>query len=132
MTKCLVAAEIDLVVLAGFMRLLKAEVLEAFDRRIVNIHPSLLPKFKGVAAWKQALEAGAAETGCSVHYVCAEVDAGEVIAQQRVPILDGDTPDSLHARIQAVERVLFPQTIASLLDQMSGFNRCELAHPETN
>lgn len=128
----LVAAEIDLVVLAGFMRLLKAEVLEAFDRRIVNIHPSLLPKFKGVAAWKQALEAGAAETGCSVHYVCAEVDAGEVIAQQRVPILDGDTPDSLHARIQAVERVLFPQTIASLLDQMSGFNRCELAHPETN
>ena len=111
----LLAAEIDLVVLAGFMRLLKAEVLGAFDGRIVNIHPSLLPKYKGVAAWKQALEAGEEEAGCSVHYVCAEVDAGEVIAQQSVPILEGDTPESLHERIQQVERVLFPATIASLL-----------------
>ena len=97
------------------MRLLKPEVLDAFAGRIVNIHPSLLPKFKGVEAWKQALEAGESETGCTVHYVCAEVDAGEVIAQGRVPILEGDTPELLHERIQEVERVLYPKTIGEVL-----------------
>ena len=112
----LLAADVDLVVLAGFMRLLKAEVLDAFPGRIVNIHPSLLPKYKGVAAWKQALEAGESEAGCTVHYVGAEVDAGEIIAQEAVPILDGDTPESLHARIQEVEHRLFPATIARLLE----------------
>ncbi|MFT4546579.1 MAG: formyltetrahydrofolate-dependent phosphoribosylglycinamide formyltransferase [Verrucomicrobiales bacterium] len=111
----MLAAGVDLVVLAGFMRLLKEEVLEAFEGRIVNIHPSLLPKYKGVEAWKQALEAGDSEAGCSVHYVCAEVDAGEIIAQGKVPILDGDTAEDLHERIQEVERVLFPATIAKLL-----------------
>ena len=111
----LLAADIQLVVLAGFMRLLKAEILDAFDGRIVNIHPSLLPKFKGVEAWKQALEAGESEAGCTVHFVSAEVDAGEIIAQQSVPILEGDTPESLHARIQEVERELYPATIAKVL-----------------
>ena len=115
----LLAADVDLVVLAGFMRLLKAEVLDAFDGRIVNIHPSLLPKFKGVEAWKQALDAGEKEAGCSVHFVCAEVDGGEVIAQESVPILDGDTPETLHERIQEVEHVLFPATIARVLRERS-------------
>ncbi|MGI9240336.1 MAG: phosphoribosylglycinamide formyltransferase [Verrucomicrobiales bacterium] len=113
----LLAAEVDLVVLAGFMRLLKAEVLDAFDGRIVNIHPSLLPKYKGVEAWRQALEAGESEAGCTVHYVGAEVDAGEIIAQERVPVLAGDSAESLHARIQEVERTLFPATIATLLSK---------------
>lgn len=111
----LMAANVDLVVLAGFMRLLKAEVLEAFAGRIVNVHPSLLPKFKGVEAWRQALEAGESEAGCTVHFVTADVDAGEIIAQQSVPILPGDTPDSLHARIQEAELALFPATITRLL-----------------
>jgi len=115
----LLAAEVDLVVLAGFMRLLKPEVLDAFAGRIVNIHPSLLPKFKGVDAWKQALEAGETETGCTVHFVCAEVDAGETIAQGRVPILPGDTPEALHERIQEVERVLYPATIGEVLGRLT-------------
>jgi len=115
----MLAAGIDLVVLAGFMRILKAEVLDAFAGRIVNIHPSLLPKFKGVEAWRQALEAGETEAGCSVHFVSAELDAGEIIAQRRVPIIDGDTAESLHARIQEVERELYPATIAKLLAPQS-------------
>ena len=112
----LLAADVDLVVLAGFMRLLKADVLDEFAGRIVNIHPSLLPSYKGVEAWKQALEAGENEAGCTVHQVTAEVDAGEILAQEAVPILPDDTPESLHERIQVVERRLFPATIAKLLE----------------
>jgi phosphoribosylglycinamide formyltransferase-1 len=103
---------VELVVLAGFMRLLKEPMLNAFPRRIINLHPSLLPKFPGVEAWKQALDAGEKVTGCSVHYVDAGIDSGEVIAQRKVPVMPGDTPESLHARIQVAERTLYPEVIA--------------------
>src|SRR3954468_23126794 len=105
-------AGVELVVLAGFMRVLKEPMLNAFPRRIINIHPSLLPKFPGVQAWKQALEAGEKITGCSVHYVDAGIDSGEIIAQKKVPVLPADSPESLHARIQVAERALYPEVIA--------------------
>jgi phosphoribosylglycinamide formyltransferase-1 len=103
---------VELVVLAGFMRVLKEPMLNAFPRRIINLHPSLLPKFPGVEAWKQALDAGETMTGCSVHYVDAGIDSGEVIAQRKVPVMPGDTPETLHARIQVAERALYPEVIA--------------------
>jgi phosphoribosylglycinamide formyltransferase-1 len=105
-------AGVELVVLAGFMRVLKEPMLAAFPRRIINIHPSLLPKFPGIESWKQALAAGETVTGCSVHYVDAGIDSGEIIAQRKVPIVAGDTAESLHARIQIAERALYPEVIA--------------------
>ena len=84
-------AGVEWVVLAGWMRMIKAPLLEAFPRRIVNIHPSLLPMFPGLEAWKQALAAGATETGCTVHYVDDGMDTGEIIAQRTVPVLPNDT-----------------------------------------
>lgn len=110
------AAGVELVVLAGYMRMIKAPLLEAFPNRIVNIHPSLLPKFPGLASWKQALEAGASETGCTVHYVDGGMDTGPVLAQSAVPVLPGDTAESLHARIQVAEHALFPAVLAKLAD----------------
>ena len=107
-------ANVDLVVLAGFMRVLKAPMLDAFPRRIINIHPSLLPKFPGLEAWKQALAAGEQVTGCTVHYVDAGIDSGDILGQREVPILPNDTPETLHARIQIAERELYPQVIAQL------------------
>ncbi|MCX7869609.1 MAG: phosphoribosylglycinamide formyltransferase, partial [Terrimicrobiaceae bacterium] len=101
----LLSAGCELLVLAGWMRMVKAPLLEAFPRRIINIHPSLLPKFPGLEAWRQALEAGESETGCTVHWVDEGMDTGEVIAQARVPILPGDTPATLHARIQQAEHL---------------------------
>jgi phosphoribosylglycinamide formyltransferase 1 len=105
------SAGVDLVVLGGYMRMLKAPMLEAFPRRIINIHPSLLPKFPGLEAWRQALEAGETVTGCTVHFVDEGMDSGEIIAQAEVPILPGDTPESLHARIQQAEHRLYPQVV---------------------
>jgi phosphoribosylglycinamide formyltransferase-1 len=107
-------AEVELVVLAGFMRVLKQEMLNAFAGRIINIHPSLLPKYRGLEAWTQALRANEQITGCTVHYVDAGVDTGEILAQKRVPILPDDTPERLHARIQAAEHELLPSVIASI------------------
>jgi phosphoribosylglycinamide formyltransferase 1 len=112
LVRMLRAAGVELVVLAGFMRVLKEQMLAAFPRRIINLHPSLLPKFPGVQAWAQALAAGEKVTGCTVHYVDAGIDSGEIIAQREVPIAPRDTPDSLHARIQIVERELYPEVIA--------------------
>jgi phosphoribosylglycinamide formyltransferase-1 len=112
LVKLLQDADVELVVLAGFMRVLKEPILNAFPRRIINVHPSLLPKFPGIEAWKQALDAGENVTGCSVHYVDAGIDSGEIIAQRKVPVLPGDTPESLHARIQVAERALYPEVIA--------------------
>jgi phosphoribosylglycinamide formyltransferase 1 len=112
LVKLLRDAGVELVVLAGFMRVLKEPMLNAFPRRIINLHPSLLPKFPGIEAWKQALEAGEKVTGCSVHYVDAGIDSGEIIEQRKVPVLPGDTPESLHARIQIAERALYPEVIA--------------------
>ncbi len=104
---------IDMICLAGFMRLVKEPLLRAFPNRILNIHPALLPAFPGVAAWKQALEAGARQTGCTVHYVDAGMDTGEILMQAFVPVLPGDTAESLHARIQVQEHILYPAAILS-------------------
>jgi phosphoribosylglycinamide formyltransferase-1 len=104
--------QVEWVVLAGYMRVVKEPLLSAFPNRIINIHPSLLPAFKGLKAWEQALAAGVNATGCTVHFVNRDVDAGEIIAQQRVPVLDDDTPESLHARIQVAEHELYPAALA--------------------
>jgi len=102
----------ELIVLAGWMRMVKTQMLEAFPRRIINIHPSLLPAFPGLEAWKQALEARVEKTGCTVHFVDGGMDTGEIIAQNEVPVLPGDTAESLHARIQDAEHRLYPEVIA--------------------
>jgi phosphoribosylglycinamide formyltransferase 1 len=112
-------AGVELVVLAGFMRVLKSPMLEAFPRRIVNIHPSLLPRFPGLEAWKQAMVAGEKVTGCTVHYVDEQLDHGDVIAQRQVPILPDDTPETLHARIQIVEHELYPTVVGQICRQFS-------------
>jgi len=105
-------AEVQLVALAGYMRILKQPVLEAFAGRIMNVHPSLLPAFPGLRAWEQALDYGARITGATVHFVEAgAVDSGPVILQQAVPVFANDTADSLHARIQVAERTLYPEAI---------------------
>ena len=105
-------AGVELVVLAGFMRVLHEPMLTAFPRRIINIHPSLLPKFPGLEAWKQALVAGETVTGCTVHYVDERIDHGQILAQKEVRILADDTTESLHARIQVLEHELYPTVIA--------------------
>jgi len=110
-------AEVELVVLAGFMRVLKSPMLQAFPRRIINIHPSLLPKFPGLEAWRQALEAGETVTGCTVHYVDEKIDHGDIIAQRDVPVLPDDTADTLHARIQIAEHELYPAVIEKLCQE---------------
>jgi len=107
-------AQVDLVVLAGFMRILKGDFLRAFRQRVVNIHPALLPSFPGLEAWKQALDYGVKVTGCTVHFVDQGVDTGAIIAQQTVPVLDTDTPATLLERIQEAERDLYPKAIALL------------------
>jgi phosphoribosylglycinamide formyltransferase-1 len=107
-------AQVDLVVLAGFMRVLKGDFLRAFEGRIVNIHPSLLPSFPGLEAWKQALDHGVKVAGCTVHFVDAGVDSGAIIGQQTVPVLDGDTPEMLHRRIHAAEHELYPECVAAI------------------
>jgi phosphoribosylglycinamide formyltransferase-1 len=110
-------AGVELVVLAGFMRVLHEPMLKAFPRRIINIHPSLLPKFPGLEAWKQALAAGEAVTGCTVHYVDERIDHGQIVAQRQVRILPNDTPESLHARIQVLEHELYPAVIAEFCER---------------
>jgi phosphoribosylglycinamide formyltransferase-1 len=115
--RLLLEEDVELVVLAGFMRIVKQPMLSAFPQKIINIHPSLLPKFPGLEAWKQALAAGEKETGCTVHYVDATVDAGEILGKETVPILPDDTPESLHARIQVSEHVLLPAVIAEIAER---------------
>jgi len=107
-------AEVDLLTLAGFMRVLKDPLLHAFAGRIINIHPSILPSFPGLEAWKQALAHGVKVTGCTVHFVDAGVDSGPIIGQQTVPVLDDDTPETLHQRIQAAEHDLYPRCVAAI------------------
>ena len=120
LVKTLRQASVHLVVLAGFMRVLHAPMLNAFPRRIINIHPALLPKFPGLEAWKQALAAGETVTGCTVHFVDEKIDHGQIIAQREVPILPHDTPESLHARIQVAEHQLYPAAIAELCEKYAG------------
>ena len=107
-------ARVDLIVLAGFMRVLKGDFLRAFEGRIVNIHPSLLPCFPGLQSWKQALDHGVKVTGCTVHFVDAGVDSGPILGQQAVSVLDEDTPETLHERIHAAEHELYPRCVAAL------------------
>lgn len=104
-------ADVDLVALAGYMRVVKEPLLAAFRGRIMNIHPSLLPSFRGLHAWEQALNGGVKVTGCTVHFVDDGLDTGPIILQEAVPVLPGDTAKTLHERIQGVEHKLYPEAI---------------------
>jgi len=104
--------EVEWVVMAGWMRLVTPVLINAFPDRIINIHPSLLPSFKGVKAVEQAIEAGVKIAGCTVHLVRIEVDSGPILLQAAVPVLPDDTPETLHARIQVQEHRILPQAIA--------------------
>ena len=97
--------------MAGWMRVVSKKFVDAFSGRLINLHPSLLPKYKGLHAIEQAMKAGEDETGCSVHFVTEELDSGAVIKQQVVPILPGDTIESLTRAIQQAEHTLLPQVI---------------------
>jgi phosphoribosylglycinamide formyltransferase-1 len=112
----LTARRVDLVCLAGFMRLVGAPILDAFPNAVVNIHPSLLPSFPGVDAQKQAVEHGVRVSGVTVHLVNAELDAGPIILQRPVPVVDGDTEVTLSARILEEEHRAFPDAVRILLD----------------
>ncbi len=101
----------ELIVLAGFMRILGADFVRRFENRVINVHPSLLPLYRGGTAVEDALADGAKETGCTIHVVVEDVDAGPVIIQRPVPIEAGDTRDTLHRRIQAVEHELYPEAV---------------------
>ena len=109
--RALRGAEVEFVCLAGFMRLLTPGFVEQWRDRLINIHPSLLPAFKGIDAVEQALAAGVARTGCTVHFVRPEMDAGPTILQAGVPIERGDTPDGLHDRIRAAEHRCYPEAL---------------------
>ena len=115
--QCLELYNVDLVVLAGYMKLVGDPLLNAFKGRMLNIHPSLLPSFKGLNAQKQAFDYGVKITGCTVHYVTKEMDAGPIIMQKAVPVFDTDTVDSLSERILVEEHRLFPKAIQSVLNQ---------------
>jgi phosphoribosylglycinamide formyltransferase 1 len=112
--RALQEARVDLIVLAGFMRILKGDFLKAFAQRVINIHPALLPAFPGLEAWKQALDYGVKVTGVTVHFVDQGIDTGPILAQKMVPVLGGDTAATLHERIQEAERTLYPAVIAAL------------------
>ena len=112
----LAAARPDIVVLAGFMRILSQRFVEARAGRILNIHPSLLPDYRGLHTHRRVLEAGERRHGASVHFVTAELDGGPVILQSRVTVRPGDTEDTLSARVQATEHIIFPRVIGWLAD----------------
>jgi phosphoribosylglycinamide formyltransferase 1 len=110
------AADPDLVALAGFMRVLTADFVSRFEGRMLNIHPSLLPKYRGLHTHARAIEAGDLEAGCTVHEVTAALDDGPILGQARVPVLPGDTPEALAARILPLEHQLYPQVVRRVLD----------------
>ena len=105
---------VELVVLAGYMHVLTPAFLDRFPDAVVNVHPSLLPDFPGAHAVEEQLAAGVSESGATVHIVDEGVDSGPVLAQERVPVLPGDTPSTLHERIQSVEHRLLPKVVADL------------------
>ena len=107
-------AGVDTVVLAGFMRIVKPKLLAAFPMRVLNIHPAILPAFPGVHSWTQALDYGCKVAGVTVHFVDAGTDSGPIIVQKCVPILEDDTPETLHARIQVQEHIAFPEALRHL------------------
>lgn len=104
--------DVDWVIMAGWMRIVTPVLIDAFPNKIINIHPSLLPSFKGINAVEKALAAGVKITGCTVHLVRPEVDSGPILIQAAVPVLPDDTPDSLHARIQVQEHKILPIAIS--------------------
>ena len=108
------AYQVDMIVMAGWMRIVSKKFVDAYPGQIINLHPSLLPKYKGLHAVEQAMKAGETETGCSVHWVTAELDSGAVIKQQTVPILPGDTVETVTRAIQQAEHQLLPQVINAL------------------
>jgi phosphoribosylglycinamide formyltransferase-1 len=110
------ARQVDLVCLAGFMRLVGPQILEAFPNAVLNIHPSLLPAFPGLDAQRQALDYGVRITGATVHVVNAELDAGPIVRQSAVPVLDDDTVETLAARILVEEHRIYPEAIGDMLD----------------
>jgi len=105
------AHRVEIVCLAGFMRLLTPWIISRWDGRMINIHPALLPAFKGLDTHERAIAAGVKEHGATVHYVVPEMDSGPVILQGAVPVMDGDTPDALAARVLAVEHKIYPQAL---------------------
>jgi phosphoribosylglycinamide formyltransferase-1 len=117
-TATLVAQQVDLVAMAGFGTVMTQTVHDAFPDRILNTHPALLPAFPGWHGVRDALAAGVAETGCTVHLATLEMDAGPILAQRVVPVLPGDTEDSLHERIKVAERALYPATVAWALAEL--------------
>ena len=116
LVRILSARNVGIVCLAGFMRLVGAPLLEAFERRILNIHPSLLPAFPGLDAQRQALEYGVRISGATVHLVTSELDAGPIVAQAAVPVFENDTVETLSARILVEEHRIYPEAIRLLLD----------------
>ena len=113
------AKNVDLVCLAGYMRVLSPEFIAAYRGRILNIHPSLLPLFPGLEAQRQALEHGVKTSGCTVHFVDETLDGGPVIAQRAVPVCETDTVESLSARILAEEHELYPEAVSGVLRQVA-------------
>ena len=109
------AQNLDLIVCAGFMRIMTPVLIAPWEGKMLNIHPSLLPKYKGLHTHQRAIEAGDKEAGCSVHWVTAELDGGPVIAQVRVAVLAGDTSETLAARVLAEEHKLYPKVVTSIL-----------------
>ena len=107
---------VEFIALAGFMRILTPWFIEKWEGRMINIHPSLLPKYPGLHTHKRAIEAGDKEAGCSVHWVTEGVDEGAVIDQERVPVEPGDTPDTLAERVLSREHVLYPRALASAIE----------------
>jgi len=112
-------ARIELVCLAGFMRVLSASFLSHFEGRILNIHPSLLPAYRGLDTHKRALADGVKEHGCTVHIVVPELDAGPIIAQVKVPVLESDTEETLSARVLAAENNLYPDALAKVAEKLA-------------
>lgn len=110
----------ELIVLAGFMMIIKQRLLHAYPQRIINIHPSLLPAFPGLESWKQALNAGAKTTGCTVHYVDEGMDTGSIILQRKVEVKSDDTPEILHARIQEQEHIAYPAALELVIKRLKG------------
>jgi phosphoribosylglycinamide formyltransferase-1 len=125
----LVAHQVDLVAMAGFGTVMTQAVHDAFGGRILNTHPALLPAFPGWHGVRDALAAGVAETGCTVHVATLEMDEGPILAQRSVPVLDDDTEETLHERIKVAERTLYPETVAWALGELAAGRRIE-APPE--
>ncbi len=110
------AYDTEVVVLAGFMRIIKQDILDAFDGRVINIHPSLLPAFPGLQAWKQALDYGTKVAGCTVHFVDEGTDTGPIIIQKAVYVATDDTPETLHTRILEQEHIAYPEALRAMVN----------------